>query len=1199
MADKLINIFNKLTGKTSTDKPETAALQEAKKIVDDFNTEADKINETLRLAKASFQSLSYDIEKMTINGEDAIKIQTAKNILEEKANLIEQQASQAKNINIERDKKVYELAKKYGQDPKNFKTAVDAFDELSDTIGLGSEKYSAQKDILSKVAGALSLNTNNLVVFSTVTSALSAIWADAANQAVRLNTEMIKFQRNMSGALNATALGFNNYGNNVTAGRTGSIDAVAGTNNLQIEELMSTFQAFSDGQVIGLNNNLQQSQEELLKYGVSVGKVSKLYGVQQSVLNNFTKSLTQDYGVKIGEVTNIIKHGAEVASAAGVNVGHFFENMQQIANLTGALFIRGGAAGMEKAALTLSKLGLSASSLERVASSITDFGTLVEKQNKAASLGLTSYSRATSRIFAKSMTGDSGGALLLQQTSLAKDISARYMDATTGAINQQGIMALQAAGIQKEEITGIQRLIKAQKQMGLSFEQIADETNLTVEQLAQKRNIEQENMGMLEKVGVLWATIKSSFVDPIAAVLGPFMDILLDSFIIVFKVLGAILKPVIRGFEILGQGITYISKMFNYASNYITAFFDRIGLGSAGGGAMSKLIDALGYITAVLIGLKAFQIARWAWDQMVFAYQKGSGFLKTLAGFGKGRVNNIVSAGKGPLLNSLTGINVGKTVVGTSLKGAAASIVSGSKNLIVGSKNLIVDSAKGAGNIIVGAKNIVTSGVKGMTTATASLISGTKNVFTSGVKGVVGATSTIASSAKNIVTSGVKGMTTATTAFAGTKALPSELPAMKGIVSTGTTGIKNSVNSGLSGMKNIVSTGITGVKNILNIGVKGLTGKNIITQPGMLSAGGKLPGMLSVGGKIQQGLGPTIAPSLDKLEKIGPGIEKSLVKGSGGLMKSLGGGLKGLVKGIGPGLLVGLGGSLIGGAISGDEQTEGKDRSDKKRLGDTVSTTAEYAGLGAMIGSIVPGIGTAIGGAIGGVVGAVSSNWDIISEKLSGIWDSIVEMAQPIIDVIKPIFQGVGYALGQIWEGIKSFVSIAADVIGPVLSGIWEVTKGVFSVIWKVVEAVWDVVKWLNPLYLIFKAVESIQKHIGAAKDVVDGGANMLGGLLTLNGAQMKKGWAQMTGQLKSIDENTDPQKDAKINIASQTGGIGPSAVEQLAVIRTKGASSMETTKAQEERMNKTFGGNSPQKQTIVIQQRDLLGGYKVKATGG
>ena len=48
--------------------------------------------------------------------------------------------------------------------------------------------------------------------------------------------------------------------------------------------------------------------------------------------------------------------------------------MEQIAGLTGALFVRGGASGMEKAALTLSKLGLSASALERVSSSITDFG---------------------------------------------------------------------------------------------------------------------------------------------------------------------------------------------------------------------------------------------------------------------------------------------------------------------------------------------------------------------------------------------------------------------------------------------------------------------------------------------------------------------------------------------------------------------------------------------------------------------------------------------------------------------------------------------------------------------------------------------------------------------------------------------------------------------------------------------------------
>jgi hypothetical protein len=316
---------------------------------------------------------------------------------------------------------------------------------------------------------------------------------------------MIKFQRTMSGALNAKALGFDNYGNNTQFGRAGSIDAIAGQNNLEVSQLMDTFQAFSDGQVIGLNNNLQQSQEELLQYGVAIGKVSKLYGVQQGTLNSLTKSLTQDYGVNIGKVTDVIKHGAEVAAATGVNIDNFFRNMQQIAGLTGALFVRGGAQGMEKAALTLSKLGLSASALEGVSNSITDFGSLVDRQNKAATLGLSAFSAAQSRIFAKIQTGDSGGALRLQQTSLAKDVAAHYVD-SSGSINQQGIFALKQMGMQKEEIAGVQRLIKAQQQLGVSFDDIANETNLTTAQLdftnSEKTISEAFNMYTLTQLGL-------------------------------------------------------------------------------------------------------------------------------------------------------------------------------------------------------------------------------------------------------------------------------------------------------------------------------------------------------------------------------------------------------------------------------------------------------------------------------------------------------------------------------------------------------------------------------------------------------------------------------------------------------------------------------------------------------------------------
>jgi len=78
---------------------------------------------------------------------------------------------------------------------------------------------------------------------------------------------------------------------------------------------------------------------------------------------------------------------------------------------------------------------------------------------------------------------------------------------------------------------------------------------------------------------------------------------------------------------------------------------------------------------------------------------------------------------------------------------------------------------------------------------------------------------------------------------------------------------------------------------------------------------------------------------------------------------------------MGPGLAtaaLGIGADLVAGQM--DEGT-GKD---------TVSgigTTAEYAGVGAMIGSIIPGLGTVVGGVLGGTFGAVKALFDAESSR--------------------------------------------------------------------------------------------------------------------------------------------------------------------------------------------------------------------------
>lgn len=94
--------------------------------------------------------------------------------------------------------------------------------------------------------------------------------------------------------------------------------------------------------------------------------------------------------------------------------------------------------------------------------------------------------------------------------------------------------------------------------------------------------------------------------------------------------------------------------------------------------------------------------------------------------------------------------------------------------------------------------------------------------------------------------------------------------------------------------------------------------------------------------------------------KAGGKLGSKMLGGAKSLMGKVPGGvLKGGALGI-----VGAGGEMAGEALK---------EAGYEKAGGAVSalgTTAQYAGMGAMIGSVVPGVGTAIGGAVGGVIGA-------------------------------------------------------------------------------------------------------------------------------------------------------------------------------------------------------------------------------------
>lgn len=400
----------------------------------------------------------------------------------------------------------------------------------------------------------------------TLSGVLNFAVAGAINQVVELSDKLILFNRATGNVLSPSVLGFDSTGNNQQFSRVGSLNSLANTNNLSVDELLNPIKAFYEGNIIG-SVNLKEESKNLQDYGIEIGRLNKLYGISDENTRLLGKTLTQQYNISISDSIEIMKRGALVAKNAGVNVGIFFENLSKISQLQGSLFVRGGAEGIEQAAFSLTKLNLNTDSLTKITDSYNSFSELIDKQQKYVALGLNNLGSIQGKIFAKVQTGDASGAVNLQQYSAAKDMSRGIYSNKDGIINSQGIMALKSSGFSDEEIKSVQRLINMQKRVGASFDDLANETNLTSVQLKMKNKIEAENITLQEHVNVAWGRIKAVLFDPLAALIGPTLVFSLEVISSTFKILHTTLKPLIWTFERLGQAISYVTKWNSDDSN--------------------------------------------------------------------------------------------------------------------------------------------------------------------------------------------------------------------------------------------------------------------------------------------------------------------------------------------------------------------------------------------------------------------------------------------------------------------------------------------------------------------------------------------------------------------------------------------------------------------------------------------------------
>lgn len=677
MANKFFDFFNSLiNGENSSSGGsnnglDPNAMKDLQKQFKEFNNTIDDNNDALVALNKQYDTLLTNLKNASSRGEDLSDMLKERNRLEQDHMRLRETAAQAED---EYKSFLQESSKKLGIEVDDVSSKIQS---LSSHSKQGKTNYSSYQRAMGDSIRSVVEHTKNIKNFTTAIDEIGIAVVMAIEQFLSLNDKLIKFQRASGGTLQARGLGFDTYGNNQT-GNIGSLRSIAENNNVSIDQFLATFSAFSkDGQVLGLTQNLQQSQVQMQKYGVSVAQISKLYGVSNDTLSSLARNLSQNYGVKIKDLTNLFEDGANKALQAGINVGKFFDNMNAISEQSGNLFIRGGSEGIEKAAFALSKLGLSAGSLTKINDSLKNFGDIISKQNSSTALGLNNFASVQARIFAKLQTGDSSGALVLQQQALAKDIQSRGLRDKGGNITTQGILSLQGAGIGQEEIKSIQRLMRGAEFAGVSLEKYADETKLSTVQLAKRRQFEEQNATFLEKLQMLYSQLKTIFIDPIASVLAPIADILINSLSVSFKVLYVALKPAILIFQIFGNALTKISNVFSFAAKSVELFLDKIGIGNGkNADAMTKMVDILGTILAVVLGISGILLAWRAASLIRSGISAASGFLGSLGGGMVGTLakGSAIGAGIG-IIGDLAGKAIGgKTGDTVSAAGQYAGI---------------------------------------------------------------------------------------------------------------------------------------------------------------------------------------------------------------------------------------------------------------------------------------------------------------------------------------------------------------------------------------------------------------------------------------------------------------------------------------------------------------------------------------------
>lgn len=429
----------------------------------------------------------------------------------------------------------------------NLTTSFFNTDSKSITSSAGNMLAGLTKNVLSKFLGPV------------ISTGLVGAFTGAVRVGMEYNDTLVDLERQTSGVVSATRLGYNAYGQNEKG--TKSLARTLAAANLTTQEFSKALTSYigtgteAIGQTIGFKNNLASSKEDLQSLGISLSRYSKLYNAD---FEGFSRNITKNFGASFKEVGSYIDESTLSVRALGLNVSAYAANLTEASDLVGEYYFKDGIEGQIQLAKAATLAG---TSVKQLISGLKGFNTIsnvFEQQQKASALGMRNLAANAQRIFAMAKTGDIAGAAKLKLESAGKDITRLGLADKSGQITARGFDYLNAAGFSEDDIKVLQRMSLSAKQAGITLDQAFNKEDLPAKTRRLFEDAEKGNMKMSERWDTLWIQLQQSFLEP----LGRFVMPTLEALTWGLSWLGKIITKISDSFDWLGEKISYVGGLF-------------------------------------------------------------------------------------------------------------------------------------------------------------------------------------------------------------------------------------------------------------------------------------------------------------------------------------------------------------------------------------------------------------------------------------------------------------------------------------------------------------------------------------------------------------------------------------------------------------------------------------------------------------